>query len=447
MRSFSPPERVIGWLLPAFALVAEAALLAVAYAAITTAIEGRPPILGTFELTVAAAVTALAVHRGWLDPDERPIPFLALLFAIGAAGWLWDVEARRLLLGGNPVDALAVHAGGWIALVAAMRGVARAFEIEDRSMTRLVLVGIPALGIPWAIGLLGPPELRPTFTESAFVGSIAFTTAGFIAAGLARLQEIGRETGVDWRHERSWMATVLAVLVAVLAIGIPASMLLGLPGTTVARAILEPIITLLAYAIIVVIALGAMAAGLIASALRAAGFAGFGTPDGGAAPPAIPEVVPYTIDELRGPLTGLGLAWFVVAVVIVVLVTVWIRRRRRPGVRGQSDERSFRLARRLDERPPSPSVTAAGASGAVVARDAVTAYLAALDDIASSDPELARAEHETPRAHARRAAIGAELDGLQAAYALARYGERSLTRSEDRRALSRLGRLRSRLRT
>jgi hypothetical protein len=83
----------------------------------------------------------------------------------------------------------------------------------------------------------------------------------------------------------------------------------------------------------------------------------------------------------------------------------------------------------------------------VVARDAVTAYLAALDDLASRDPERARAEHETPRAHARRAAIGPELDGLQAAYALARYGGRPLTPAEDRRALGRLRRLRHRLRT
>lgn len=444
MRSFSPPDRLVGWLLPTLAIIAEAALITVVYVALVTALEGRTPILGTLEMAAAAGLTATAVRRGWVDPDERVVGFLGLVLGLGAAGWLWDAEARSLLLAGNPVDALAVHASGWLAVVAAMRGVGRAFEIDDRSMSRLVLAGVPALGIPWALGLLGPVELRAAFTEGAFVASLTFVAAGFVAAGLARLSEIGRETGVDWRHDRSWMGTVFAVLAAVLAIGVPASLLLGLPGTAVARGLLDPMITALAYALIVVIALGAMAAGLIASALRALGFAGLDWADPATGRPILPDVVPYTVEELRGPLTGLGLAWLVVGVVLFVLVTVWVRRRRRPRPRHSSDERTFRLS---GPRPPAtrPPRTPPRPRRRVTAADAITAYLAALELVAVHDPPLAQAAHETPRSHARRVGLGPELDALQAAYALARYGARSLSPAEHRRALDRWRRLRDRL--
>ena len=106
-------------------------------------------------------------------------------------------------------------------LVAGMRGVGRGVEIDDRALTRLVLLGVPLLAIPWILGQLGSGELRPVFVEHAFVASLTFVSAGFMAAGLARLQEIGRETGVDWRTNRSWLGTVLGVLAIVLAVGVP----------------------------------------------------------------------------------------------------------------------------------------------------------------------------------------------------------------------------------
>jgi hypothetical protein len=81
------------------------------------------------------------------------------------------------------------------------------------------------------------------------------------------------------------------------------------------------------------------------------------------------------------------------------------------------------------------------------ARDAVSAYLASLDELAAHRPDAARGEHETPRAHARRVSAGTELDILQADYALARYGGRILTDAEHRRAIGRWQRLRRRLRS
>ncbi len=444
MRSFSPPERVLGWLLPVLAILAEGALLCVAYIAIEIVVANRLPLLGTLELAAAAGLTAIATRRRWIDPDERPTGFLLLLAALGLTGWLWSAGARDLLLAGDLVGAVARHPGGWLMVVAGMRGVGRAFEVDDRALTRLVLGGIPALAIPWALGQLAAPVgLRPAFTDAAFVASLTFVTAGFIAAGLARLGEIGRETGIDWTRDRSWMGTVFGVLVVVLAIGIPASMLLGLPGSSVARGILDPLLTVIGYLFIGFAVVAALVAAILASALRSIGIRlpAPMTPEEIARLGDVPE---YTFDQLRDGLTGLMVLWIVLIVVLFVLLRIWLRRRKGRTTRTADEERSIQLPGR---RPPAPVPVTAGAAARrrVPVTDAVTAYLGALDDIERWRPGDARAEFETPRAHAARAAMGVELDALQADYSLARYGNRRLTVAEDRRAIGRWERLRRRL--
>jgi hypothetical protein len=144
-------------------------------------------------------------------------------------------------------------------------------------------------------------------------------------------------------------------------------------------------------------------------------------------------------------MTGVVAIWIMIAVVLIVLARVWLHRRiARPAGRG-GEERSFRIPQRSFRlrmpRPsrPSPFVP-------LQPTDAVTAYLASLDDLAAHDPQSAHGEQETPRAHARRVQLGSELDALQADYALDRYGNRPLTDAEHRRAIGRWQRLRSRLR-
>lgn len=444
MRSSLAADRALGWLLPVLAILAEGALLAVVYAAVETSIDRRPPLLGPFEFAVAAGVAALAVHRRWLDPDEDPLRFLGLLAALGLVGWMWDDTVRELVLSGDPVAALSLHPGGWLAVVAGMRGTGRGVDIDDRAMTRLVMIGVPALAIPWVIGQLTSGSLRDRFTEDAFVASLTFITTGFMAAGLARLREIGRETGVDWRRNRSWLGTVAGVLLAVLALGIPASILFGLPGDALARGILGPIVSVLAYLFVAGMTLAAIVAAILAQGLQR-----LGVELPAVAPEALDvfnEVEPYTVEEMGDLITGLVALWAAIAVVLIVLARFWLRRRVRRGVSGGGDRRSFRLPQRSRRvgrersRPPSPVRRGSPT-------DAVTAYLASLDEIAGHRPDAARAEHETPRGHAVRVDVGPELGALQADYALARYGDRELTSREHGRALQRWQRLRRRLRS
>ena len=445
MRSFSLPERTVGWLLPVLAILAEGAFLAVIYVTVEVVLDGRPPLLGTFELATAAGIAAIAARRKWADPDASAMRFLGLLAILGVVGWLWSADARALVMEGELVDAITVHPGGWLTVVAGMRGVGRAVEVDDRAVTRLILIGVPALAIPWSLGQLASAELSQVFTDGAFVASITFVAAGFMAAGLARLQEIGRETGVDWRGDRSWMSTVAGVLVVVLGLGIPASMLLGLPGDAVLRGVLGPVLTLVGYAFAAVAAVAALIAFVLAQALRRIGFE-MPAPMTPAELARLQEVPTYTIEQLRGGLTALLVGWVILAIVVIVLVRVWVRRRKRFGAPSTTEERSFQLpdrAWRLARPRPSRRTPAAP----IQVRDAVTAYLAALGELVSHDPARGRAAHETPRAHARRVADGPELAGLQADYSLVRYGGRPLSEAEHRRAIRRWQRLRDRLRT
>ena len=442
MRSSWRAERLVGWLLPVAGILAEGAWLAVVYVALQTAIDGHAPLLGTLELAVAAAAAAVAVRRGWLRPDDQPLRFFGLLVAVGVIGWLWDDRARSLALAGDLAGAIGLHPGGWLLLVAAMRGVGRGHEFDDRALTRLVLLGVPGLALPWILGQLAAGELRAVFVEHAFVASLTFIAAGFVAAGLARLQEIGRETGVDWRTSRSWLGTVLGVLAVVLAIGVPASYLLGLPVDTVVRGLIGPVVSLIGYAFLAVAFVAAVLSAALYEALSRLGIVLPGPVSPGQLA-QLPRVREYTIEQLQGPITAVVLLWIVVALLAVIVVRTWIRRRTRGHARGGVEERSFSIPQR-SFRLEMPRLAGPRRPRAGAPTDAVGAYLAALADLGAHAPPQARRDAESPRAHAARVGIR-EIGGLQADYALSRYGKRRLTNAEHRRAIGRWRRLRDRL--
>jgi hypothetical protein len=144
-------------------------------------------------------------------------------------------------------------------------------------------------------------------------------------------------------------------------------------------------------------------------------------------------------------MTALIVVWVDIAVLLVVLARVWLRRRthRRAGAGTEErsfeiPQRSFRLARPRGARSP--------AARPIRPHDAVTAYVATLEQLAAADPASARASQETPRAHARRIAAGRDLAALQADYALARYAGRTITPAENHRAIGRWLRIREALR-
>jgi len=101
-------------------------------------------------------------------------------------------------------------------------------------------------------------------------------------------------------------------------------------------------------------------------------------------------------------------------------------------------------------RDPRPAAGRPRFGRRAQARDAVSAYLAALAEL-DSRSQYARLPSETPAAHARRVRLmgmpgGAELSRLAADYQLARYGDVDINQPEDRRAVVRFERLRKLIR-
>ena len=444
MRSSSRAERAVAWLLPVLAILAEGAWLTVVYVAVETTLDARPPLLGTFEFAVAAGVAALAVRSRILRPDDNPLTFFGVLVVLGALGWTWDDRVRTLLAAGDVAGAIGLHPGGWLLLVAGMRGVGRGLEIDDRALTRLVLVGVPALAIPWILGQLGAGALRPVFVEEAFVASLTFVSAGFMAAGLARLQEIGRETGVDWRTNRSWLGTVVGVLAIVLAIGVPAAYLLGLPLDTVTRGLIGPIFSVIGYLLLAVAFVAAILSAALYEVLSRLGFSLPG-PLTQRELAGLPEMREYTLEQLQGPIMTVAILWTAILLLVLVVIRTWVRRRNRAASRAGAEERSFEIPRSSF----TIDIPRVGGRGRAARRGtptgAVSAYLASLDDLAERDGARARRESESPHAHAARVAER-ELSLLQADYALVRYGGRRLSDREDRRGIARWRRFRDRLR-
>ena len=248
MRSSWPADRLVGWLLPILAILAEGAWLTVVYVAVETTIDGRVPILGTFELAAAAGLAALAVRRGLLHPDDNPLTFFAALIGFGAVGLAVGRPGavaparRRPRRRDRPAPRRLAADRGRHA-----RRRARGRDRRSRADPPRPARRARCWRSRGCSGQLGAGELRPVFVEHAFVASLTFISAGFMAAGLARLQEIGRETGVDWRTSRSWLGTVLGVLAIVLAIGVPAAYMLGLPVEAVTRGLIGPVFSLLGY--------------------------------------------------------------------------------------------------------------------------------------------------------------------------------------------------------
>jgi hypothetical protein len=433
---------------PLLAVLAEGAWLTVAYLAVQAAIAGQPPLFGILELPLGVGLGMLLVRRRIVDPEERPFSFLAVVIVVGIGGWLVAEPARAALMQGELAAAVAQHPGGWLLLVAFLRGARRPDPAaDDRGLTRLVLRGIPLLAVPWLLGQLAEPELRTAFTAAAYVSSLTFASTGFLAAGLARLQEIGRETGVDWRRSRGWLALMAAVIGGVILLALPTGLLLGLPVTTVLLGIMGPLAFVATVLIYVVAYPLAFVAGLVLDLLRSLGVAG-GTP----APPA--EGPDLRDDLFADPelvelwFVLLGLTWALLALAAFVIVRYWTRHRTRAGGGDPHEERAIvlperllprwkRRGRRVERRSPP------------VARDAVSAYLAILHEFEDADPALARGTAETPAAHARRlqrsGSGGLSLDLLAADYQLARYAELPLTPAEHRRAIARWRSLRARL--
>ncbi|HTS15873.1 MAG TPA: DUF4129 domain-containing protein [Candidatus Sulfotelmatobacter sp.] len=414
--------------------VVEAAMeggwLLVVYAGFEIGLVRHLPALGPVEFTLAALLGIWIGRRPgtWSRPSA-----LAALVAVVALGWTSSPAVWTALKAGQPLAALAAHPGALLLGAAVIRGGTHRDPLDDvETSADLLRFLSPLLLLPWLLGAIIPdPALRLAFVSVAWLGTLLFVVAGFAALGFGRLRLLGLTADPRDPAGRTWFLVTAAVPLALIAVGVPLAVWVGLRPEDLAEAITRPgvlLFTLVALIMAPPIAAGGVIAGLLTPGSASVTNPGGGTGSGGLGLAGLDQ----------GQLVTIALIVVTVFAVTVLLILRWLRpppldRPDRPRI---VEEHALVRPARLP-RPARPRRAAP-----VVPHDVVTAYLATLALLAD-EPGLARRPAETPATHARRLADdGADpgpggLRHLAADYQLARYGARRITPRETGRALAR----------
>ena len=441
--------------------LAEGGWVAVLYL-LVDAVARVGPALNPIAFAVAAGGCCLWAARIDRLSSSRLTIVVGLLVG-GAVVGLGLAAVAGLTLGGrSPSGALADDPGAVLVGLAALRGFVRAGALRDVAQAaRPFFVGLVGLACAWIFGGALNEPMRTAFRDAAVVPTLAFIAGSVAATGLARSAYASADADFDPRTNRPWLVALLGVAAA-----------LGLGALPVGQGMERVMAAIIAWPLTLPLAITAafVARVLVPSrsgVLRRAGAFTFGpiiiivvlavisvllphnevgpTPtEGGATGSQSPD--PYS------PVFGIALSLAAVALiagVLVFLARAWRRNadaaRRRPGL-----DRSQRVVGQgvtdvdagLGLRQRLRRLVRRGRPG-----DAVAAYVAVLRAL-EPDEDLRRGAAETPAAHARRlraAGVGTiELDLLAADFELARWGGRRLSEAEDRRAVGRWERLRTR---
>ncbi len=421
-----------------------------------------PASLGWVVFAVVAGGTCLSADRIDRLAASRVIVIVGLLAGGAIVG---VILAGAVALGSGSGAGIGIEAdpGSLLLGLAALRGFVRAGAMRDPDeASRPFFVGLLGLAAMWVVGGVLAEPMRAAFRDTAVVPTIAFLIGGIAATGLARSAVAASGAGFDPPSNRSWLVALgglaLAIGIAALPVGMaaeramaaiiawPLSLPLLIVAVIVARVLVPSRGNMLSragrYSLAPIIALGvlALAAIVLPPAKPITGGDAASAPGGLTAEPTTPVV------DILLALLAVAL----VAAVLLYLARAWrtnadaAERQRDGDLRSRArdtsetdDEDGWGLGRRLRALTHRGRPT-----------DAVAAYLAtlrALDPIEG----LGREPGETPAGHARRlheAGAGTlELDLLAADFELARWGGRTISRAEHRRAIGRWERLRARL--
>ncbi len=429
-----------------FALVAiaEAAWVSV-YVGLVQEFALQPVSLGLPALFVfVVAGSASARFAGPRLEERWPAAAVALAFAAAAIGWLASSDVRAALGSADLGRAVASNPGGWLAGIAFMRGFAHAERpLNEATVARLLSLGIPALAVAAALGGLVAEPWRSRFLGDALIAAILYAIAGTLGLAFVRLSTVGG-AGLAWRRNPAWAALLSVLVASAIWVAIPASAMTGTILAWLTTLVVTPIVIVGLLSTfqarnrrLVVIAFAAAALIVALGQLAKPGPPSpVGSSGAGVGPPAVAEAVPPVVATALG---GLGI--LLVALLVLVLARLWMRQIGRPDG-DVAEVRRIDIAQVARARPAPRRRRRRPATAPT---DAVTAYVALVEDIASR-PHVGRRASETPLEHARRLRRSGlarlSLDLLAADYARVRFGGLAVTAAEDRRAVERWRRLR-----
>jgi hypothetical protein len=443
MRSNAWPEYTVAvvaacWL--------EAAWISLAYVTVGSLTTHQPAPLPMLAFAGATFV-GLGYARRWAIGRRHPYstPVAAIAVAVAIIGWLLPLGSGAVRVFEDPLGVIGMHPGGILLGLAVIRGTAHVTPADDERIAETALgPGLIVVGAIWVLLTATGGTRQPPIVDAVFSATVAFITAGLLSIGLARLAGL-RSAGVIGAERGTWVGLLVGVVAGLLVLTMPLALILGVPLDDAIRGALGPV----GEVIVAVVTIMALPVGLLAGvlvllleSLRGNLARSISSPGGFGGPVATDWGSPLGLPVSGGLI--LGLVALVIAIVVAFLLTrgllrrpllstvesdlIEVRERERPTG-------GFRLRRPYLPIPRRHFVP----------RTASEAYLASLE-VLGHRPEAARRETETPAEHARRlraSPIGLPLSRLAADYALAEFGQRTLTSSEHRRGVERWRRIRS----
>ena len=375
----------------------------------------------------------------------RAVALLAVAVIVVVVGFAAGTTLGLATAGAPPPSGMVVVLG-----LATLRGAAQGDpSAGSHDVDTLVRRSPFLVGGAWALGLLMAGEGRSAFMAAAAFDSLVFVITAALALGTSRMAALPPEVRDQLGGNGAWLLMVGTVVGLALVIALPVAALLGQPigmaATGVAAGVTTGVLGVTGAIVTAIMVVVDTVARLIP---QAQDLSQIQSP-----PPLPPEVTPgRPLPAGGGEGSSSSVELLIAAGVIVGLVLIgWVlaRRARRSAVArpGRSEARSIDLG----DRPRLPGLHLPKRLRALRAPDdAEAAYQRLLADWASV-AEVARDPSETPAAHAARlraAGDGATgLDLLAADYQLVRFAGVRLSPAEERRAIGRWRRLRTRPRT
>ena len=432
MRSRWSAESALAWLA---VVTMEAAWITLVYIGIQWLGIGLTLELGIAHFALAVAVGMVLAQTFATQPQSRYVAILiaaaicAAAIAAVLAGAPWDDP-------GAVIRFALPNPGSWLLGLAVLRGAVHSDLGDTLATERVFNFGIPGLIAFWLAVWLSGLSDNSIFGAAAFAATLSFVAAGLLALGLGRLADLEVEA-IDRGARGRWIVMLVAIVGALLLVGVPLSAALGLPVSSALVGILGPLvplIVLIGYLLAVpLFALFSLITSLLGPARPAPQPSVFvpPVPSGGGLLSQAPAGSPPD-------LTWLVMVFAIVGALILLRFVAQTLQRPARRQRGRDiDEVRSSEPFSLPELPALPHLRLRRTRRATP-RNASQAYLASLAALAPSD--AGRAPSETPREHAARihgTPFGHDMAFLAADYQLVSFVDRPLTPVEDGRAVNR----------